>query len=252
MHSNGGGVLRILLVCGLVAAFPIAASSAKIVICNTCDPVPMPITPTSDPLNNLQPNGSDTVTDEFLNLTGSILDDLSFSTTINAGLNPTVLAADGDFTCDAPNGFYLNCAVTYDQASGALTTYYFGVNPPDWHDLPVVVIFEDIVGGGFGNTGIPNLGVFSVELSGWTANLTDTTNPGGVGDDGVLYGCYPGQTTPCTNTTGLPTSFVNSYNVPVNLPEPSAALILLTETFLLAGVLALFGRRLKWNRHFDL
>ena len=84
-------------------------------------------------------------------------------------LDPTTLKNDGDFTCQAPNGFYLNCAVVYDPTNGALTTYYYGVNPPDWQDLPVVVIFEDIIGGGFGNTGIPNLGLFEVQLQGWTA-----------------------------------------------------------------------------------
>ncbi|HTR39649.1 MAG TPA: hypothetical protein VMH80_27435 [Bryobacteraceae bacterium] len=199
-------------------------------MCSSCDPIPIPLTQTNGALNDLQPDGSDSVTDEFLNLTGTLLDDLSFSTTINKNLDPSMLANDGDFTCVAPNGFYLNCAVTYDPTSGALTTYYYGVNPPDWHDLPVVVIFEDILGGGFGNTGIPNLGLFEVQLQGWTSDLMDGRTQ--------LY-------------SGLPT-LSNTFNVPVNLPEPSAALILLTETFLLAGVLALFGRRLKWNRHFDL
>ena len=224
------GVLSLLAACGLIAVFPIAASAARIVLCSNCDPLPVPITQTSNPLNDIQPDGSSQVNYEFINLTGSIIDDLSFTTTINAGLDPMMLANDGDFTCVAPNGYYLNCAVTYDSQNGALTTYYYGVNPPDWHDLPVVVIFEDLVGGGFGNTGIPNLGVFPVELDGWTANLTD--------GDTQLYG-------------GLPT-FQNSYNVPVNLPEPSAPLTLLTESLLLLGALALLGRRLKWNRHFDL
>ena len=40
----------------------------------------------------------------------------------------------------------------------------------------------------------------------------------------------------------------NTFNVPVNVPEASAVLILLTELSLLAGVLYLFRRRLNWKR----
>jgi hypothetical protein len=227
------GLFRISLLCGLVAALPIAASAAKIVMCSTCDPTPIILTQTNGALNDLQPDGAQTVTDEFVNETGTLLDDIVYTTTINKGLDPTMLANDGDFTCDAPNGFYLNCAVGYDPISGVLTYDYFGVNPPDWQDLPVVVIFEDLIGGGFGDTGIPNLGVFEIQLQGWTDSLTDNTDP----------------SNPVQLYNGRPT-LGGAFNVPV--PEASAALILLTELLLLAGVLALFGRRLKWNRHFDL
>ncbi len=245
------GFLKISLLCSLVAALPIAASAAKLVMCSTCDPTPIPLTLTNGALNDLQPDGTASVTDEFLNLTGTILDDIVYTTTINAGLDPTVLASDKDFTCVAPNGFYLNCAVTYDKQNGALTYYYYGVNPPDWQDLPVVVIFEDLVGGGFGNTGIPNLGLFEIQLQDWTDNLTDS-NPN-VGDGGLLYGCDLNNPSPnnCPNPTGLPT-LSGTFNAPVNVPEASAVLILLTELLLLAGVVALLGRRLKWNQHFDL
>lgn len=225
---RGGLLLKTAFICGLAAALPIAASAAKIIMCSTCDPTVIPLTQTNGALSDLQPNGSETVTDEFLNLTGTILDNIEYSTTINTGLSASMLATDQDFTCQAPNGFFLSCAVLYDSATGALVYDYFGTNPPDWQDLPLAVVFEDLVGGGFGNTGIPEGGLFEVQLQGWTSNLTDP-------DTGQqLY-------------SGLPT-LSGAFNV----PEPSAALILMTELLLLGGVLALLGRRLKLKQRFEL
>jgi hypothetical protein len=225
--------------CSLFTALPIAASAAKINICSTCDPLPILLTQESQLSSDVQLNGNSDVQYEFLNLTGSLIDDLVFSTTIDENLSTTMLTADGDFTCDAPDGYFLSCVVSYDPSTGLLTYDYFGVNPPNYQDLPGVVIYEDIVGGGFGNTGIPELGLFTVDLSGWTSNLTDpvTGTP--------LY----------SNLPGLSSSYNTSDAIPpgsIALPEPSAPLILLTELLLLAGAIALFGRRLKWNKHFDL
>ena len=245
MKSIGrSGVLKFLVVCGLFTALPIAASAARIIVCSTCDPVPVLLTQESQ-LNDVQPsdtdaNGDQTV--EYLNLTGSLINDLVFTTTINSGLSVSMLSADGDFTCVAPDGYFLNCLVSYNPGDGLLTYDYFGVNPPNYQDLPGFVIYEDLVGGGFGNTGIPELGLFSIELTGWTSGLTDTTNPN---NPVQLYGGEP--------------TLTNAFNAPdsippgsIALPEPSAALILLTELLLLAGALALFGRRLNWKKRFDL
>jgi hypothetical protein len=232
---------RVVLKLLLVAALPIAGSAAEIHLCTTCDPLPIPITVTNNALDEVQ--ASDTsgggLTLEFINLTGSIMDDLVFGTTITAGLDATqqaALVADGDFTCAVDTGLFLNCAVTYTPSTGALDFDYYGVNPPSILDSPGVVILEDVLGQGFGDTGIPNLGVFEVQLSNWEPNFTDTNvspNP--------LY----------TGPNGFG-SFQNAYNAPVNVPEPSAALILLTELLLLGGVLAAFGRKLKWKQRFDL
>ena len=224
---------RVVLKLLLVAALPIAGSAAEIHLCTTCDPLPIPITVTNGALNDVQ--ASDTteggLTLEFINLTGSIMDNLVFGTTINTGLNTAQLEADNDFTCAVDTGLFMNCAVAYDPTTGALTYDYYGVNPPSILDTPGFVILEDIIGQGFGDTGIPNLGVFEVQLTGWTADLTDPVT------GQQLY----------SGPNGFPT-FQNSYNV----PEPSAALILLTELLLLGGVLAVLGRKLKWKQRFDL
>jgi hypothetical protein len=223
---------RVVLKVLLVAALPIAASAAEIHLCTTCDPLPIPITLTNGALNDVQ--AADTtdgsLTLEFLNLTGSIMDNLEFGTTINKGLSTSQLEADNDFTCAVDAGLFMNCAVAYDPTTGALTYDYYGVNPPNILDTPGFVIIEDIIGQGFGDTGIPNLGVFEVQLTGWTPDLSDP-------NIGQLY----------SGPNGFPT-FSNGFNV----PEPSAALILLTELFLLGGVLAVFGRKLKWKQRFDL
>jgi hypothetical protein len=235
MKSTGCGiVVKILLVCSLAAALPIAASAAKIILCSTCDPLPIPITPTNNALDQVQASsttGGD-LSLEFVNLTGVIMDNLVFGTTIDTGLSTQMLESDGDFTCQAPNSYFLSCMVTYDPTTGALTYDYYGVNPPSFLDLPGVVILEDVIGAGFGDTGIPNLGVFTVQMSGWNADLTDPVT------GQQLYGT-PGNPFP---------TFQNGYNV----PEASTALILLSELSLLAVGLAVFGRKLKWKHRFNL
>jgi hypothetical protein len=234
---------RVVLKFLLVAALPIAASAAEIHLCTTCDPTLTPITATNGALNDVQ--AYDTtgggLTLEFINLTGSIMDNLEFGTTIAAlgSLDPTQEAAlASDFTCAVDTGLFLNCAVLYDPTTGALDFDYYGVNPPNILDTPGFVILEDYLGQGFGDTGIPNLGVFEVQLSDWMPNFIDTNV-----SPTYLYGGPD-----CTNCVNGFAPMQNSYNV----PEPSAALILLTELLLLGGVLAVFGRKLKWKQRFDL
>lgn len=225
-----------LVVCGLGAALPIAGSAAEIHLCSTCDPPPIPITPTDNTLSEVQAdNSSGDLTLTFINLTGIIMDDLVFGTTIDTQLSTQMLQDDHDFTCDVDTGLFMNCAVTYDPTSGALNYYYYGVNPPSILDTPGFVILEDIIGQGFGDTGIPNLGVFTVEMTGWTQDLKD--------GETQLYG---------SPSDPYPATFSNAYNAPVNVPEASSVLILLTELLLLAGVVAVFRRKLNLKQRFQL
>src|SRR5271168_3075317 len=117
-------IRNVLGLCGLLAALPIAASAAKLVVCSTCDPIPTILTATNNVLNQVQPSAADAngdLTVEYLNLTGNIIDDLVFSTTINQGLSASQLQADDDFECVAPDGFFLQCKVDYDPTTGQLT-----------------------------------------------------------------------------------------------------------------------------------
>jgi hypothetical protein len=229
--------LRLLALCGLVAALPSGAFAAKIIVCSTCDPLPVILTETNGALSQVQPGAADSngdLTVEYLNLTGSIIDDLVFSTTINKNLSATTLEDDGDFQCVAPDGFFLQCAVNYDSTTGQLTYSYYDVNPPNIYDTPGAVIWEDINGLGSDNTGIPNLGLFEIQLSGWTGTLSDPNLDTPQNPTGNIYSAPP--------------TLTNTFNVPVNVPEASAVLILLTELSLLAVVLYLFRRRLNWKR----
>jgi hypothetical protein len=250
MQSIARRVLfEVFVGCSLLAALPIAGSAAEIHLCTTgCDPTLTPITLSDDTLDEVSAadavDGTQTL--EFINLTGSIMDNLVFETTINQGLSTATLSADGDFTCALDTGLFLNCEVAYDPGTGALVYDYYDVNAPNILDTPGFVILEDFLGQGFGDTGIPNLGVFEVQLTGWTADLTDPNLAAPTNPTGQLYGNPPGFSN-------------NGYNVTnpigsgfVALPEPSAALILLTELLLLAGVLAVFRRKLNWKQRFDL
>src|SRR5271170_3774087 len=65
-------VVKILLACGLFTALPIAASAARIIVCSTCDPIPVLLTQESQ-LDDVQPADTDEngdLTVEYLNLTG--------------------------------------------------------------------------------------------------------------------------------------------------------------------------------------
>jgi hypothetical protein len=99
-----------LVVCSLVAALPIAASAAKITLC-TCDPLPTLLTQESQLSDDVQPNGTGDVQYEFVNLTGSLINDLVFSTTIKTGLSTTMLTDDGDSRlCWHGTGCFPSCA----------------------------------------------------------------------------------------------------------------------------------------------
>ena len=65
--------LKLLALCGLVAALPSGASASKIIVCNTCDPLPVILTDSNGALSQVQPGATDAngdLTVEYLNLTG--------------------------------------------------------------------------------------------------------------------------------------------------------------------------------------
>ena len=90
--------LKLLALCGLVAALPSGAFASKIIVCSTCDPLPVILTETNGALSEVQPGATDSngdLTVEYLNLTGSIIDDLVFSTQINKGLSASTSRRTG-------------------------------------------------------------------------------------------------------------------------------------------------------------
>ena len=79
----------------------------------------------------------------LFNNTGAFITQLALTTTIKTGLSATTIA--NAFTCNsstnnqAPNPFFLNCAINYNSTSGLLSINFFGVNPstgdePDAND----------------------------------------------------------------------------------------------------------------------
>jgi hypothetical protein len=240
----------LLVILGFLVALPtVGLAGTLISICGkkACDPNPaqivnpIPITPSS--IQTVQPTGNAQETDyAFINLTGTVLDNFVFDVQINPGLDETPIAAKlltTIFPCPAgSNDYFLHCSVTYNDTTGVLAYSYFGVNPPETGLAGIADSVANEVGE---QEGIPactlglwvcqNLeggrGIFTIGLTGWTKDLS-------AGDPTTIY-------------SGLP-KFTSAFNV----PEPSAALILLTELLLLAGVLTAFGRRLNWKRRFDL
>jgi len=231
MHSRIEIVvtLRTLLVMAVLAAFPSLGFATRIII-GGGDPGAQPI----QDVNNVQPGClaseggnplGDTCTYYFENTAGSIVDSFTFETQISLSdyVNNFTGPGNGCLPTNSqgfdPNGYFQNCMVSdipINSQEVTLVYSFSGVFPPDGDELP-----QDFPGndGEIGQyEGIPPDGIFPITLEGWTGDLSSVT----------------------INTT---------YTV---APEPSAALILLTEFLLLAGFLALLGRRLQWNRHFDL
>jgi hypothetical protein len=237
-------VYKALSLIGLLLAFSAisVAQDPRILICgSSCDP------PTVIPIYNeasiqaLQPNGSGQVDDTFVNLTGTIIDNFAFDMTVNTGLVESLASVHETvqqaFTCGDLLGFFMNCTVTYNDATGNLLYQYSGVNPPETGLAGILDSVDNEVNE---QEGIPpctlgylvceylenGRGIFTIELDGWTSSASF---------DGVsLY-------------KGNAPVFTNSFNV----PEPSAVLIFLTEMLLFVAVLAIFGRRLHLKR-FDL
>ena len=201
----------VFAVLGFAIALPgvaLAAGDPTILI-DAGDPDPLLL---SQDLNQVQPNGTDPLTFDFLNDTGGIVTSFTFTTHINPGLN--TVPTSFQFT---PSGYFLTGAVEYNpiDPNGTLTFKFFGVNPPD-ND-------EFTPGDDEANEkeGIPLNGTFHITLQGWVSGACSGGNDPCFGEQ--LY-------------SGLPT-FQNSFTA---TPEPSAWMLL--GTAILGAGLA-FRRR---------
>lgn len=177
------------------------------------------IQPITD-IGDVQPcgAGSEFCQFDFSNNTGAIIDSLTFDVTFADGIpqGATFQVSDPNIPASENcGGYFLVCTTTVDGNSVIFS--FSGVNPPDGDETPGQPNFDQEIGE---QEGIPPTGDFFIDLEGWT------NTPGGPDYfDGV--------------------SFQNSFTT---VPEASSALILLTELLLLAGVLAIFRRRLNWKR----
>jgi len=228
MHSRIEIVvtLRTLLVIAVLAAFPSLGFATRIIIGGN-DPIPT--TPVSTTLNEVQVNTSPfcengTLLNEgadceygFTNDTGAIIDSFTFK--INgidqADANQIL---DND-PCDVTlNGYFLNCSALYNSVTDVFTYSFSGVYPPDGDESGPS--FDQEIGE---QEGVPPTGSFLIDLQDWN-----------------------------TGTLGSDLSSISLANSFTTVPEASSPVMLLTDVLLFAGVLALLGRRLKWNRHLDL
>jgi hypothetical protein len=223
---------RVLLLMGVLAALPTVGFATKVIIKGGDPPPTLPI----QDVNYVQPDCSNgmpgvtgfppqpTCTYYFEDTTTSIVDSFTFEATIT-------VSEESDFSCLPtitsgpdkgydPNGYFKNCSVSFDPIAGStnveLVYNYSGVNPPDGDEAPTDYPKNHGEIGEY--EGIPPDGVFTIELEGWSGPLKSLT---------------------------LNTSYVLA-------PEPSAAIILLTELLLGGCILALLGRKLNWKHRFNL
>ena len=115
---------KVLPTLGLLLAISTAvfASTDPTIFIDSGDPLPLLL---SNGLNQVQPNGTNPLTFDFLNDTGAIVTSMLFQTTVNAGLSS---GASASFT-PCQSIFFVNCTVAYDPANGALSYDAFGENP---------------------------------------------------------------------------------------------------------------------------
>ena len=161
--------------------------------------------PISTGINQVQPNGAQTVSFDFVNDTLNIVTGFNFETTINTGLSGQAAAS---FTCDDPGGFFLGCTTSYTSSTGNLLYVFSGVNPAEGDENG-----SDTEAGE--QEGIPAGGHFIITLQGWT--------PDAMSAGEMLY----------SGTPTLDNTFTQT-------PEPAIALTLGTGLLLLA---ALWRRR---------
>jgi hypothetical protein len=162
--------------------------------------------PISSGINQVQPNGNQTVTFDFVNDTSNIVTAFRFATTINTGLSSQAAAS---FTCADPGGYFLSCTTSYDPSlnpppTGNLLYVFSGVSPADADEDG-----SDTEAGE--QEGIPPGGHFIITLQGWTPNATSAGE--------MLY-------------SGTP-MFHDSFT---QTPEPAVALTLGTGLLLLAAI----------------
>jgi len=149
----------------------------------------------------------------FLNDTGDLITDFEFDTSPFSFDNPNVPNdGPGDYSYTCSSGYFLDCTATLNSLGDGMYDLDFSFYGVDPYD-----------GNGYSSenpSGLPE-GIspgdtFYISLDGWNGDFQGVT-------------------------------LTNSYSV----PEPSVALIFLTELLLVAGVLALCRRKLNWKRHFD-
>jgi hypothetical protein len=162
--------------------------------------------PISSGINQVQPNGNQTVSYDFVNDTNNIVTGFRFATTINVGLSNEAAAS---FTCADPGGYFLSCTTSYDPSNpppmtGNLVYVFSGVNPTDGDDTGT-----DTEAGE--QEGIPPGGHFIITLQGWTPNAMSAGE--------MLY----------SGTPMLQDTFTQT-------PEPAVALTLGTGLLLLVAV----------------
>jgi len=223
---------RAFLLWGVLAALPTVGFATKVIIKGGDPPPTQPI----QNVNFVQPDCSNGIPGEtgwppqptctyyFQDTTASIVDSFTFEATIT-------VSEESDFSCLPtiqsgpdkgfdPNGYFKNCSVSFDSIPDSsnveLVYAYSGVNPPDGDEAPGDYPGNDGEIGQY--EGIPPDGVFTIELEGWSGPLKNLS---------------------------LNTSYVLA-------PEPSAAIILLTELLLGGCILALLGRKLNWKHRFNL
>jgi hypothetical protein len=140
---------KVLSTLGLLMALSTAAlaSTDPTIFIDSGDPLPLLL---STDLGQVQPNGTDPLTFDFLNDTGAVVTSLLFQTTINAGLST---GASGSFT-PCQSGLFANCTVFYNPSNGALSYDAFGLNPLA------------------GENGIAVNSAFHITLVGWTSNAS--------------------------------------------------------------------------------
>ncbi len=224
LGSKCSSLPRVLLLVGVLAALPTVGFATKVIIKGGDPPPTLPI----QDVNFVQPDCSNGMqsgpncTYYFQDTTTSIVDSFTFEAAIT-------VSEESDFSCSPtiktgpdkgydPNGYFKNCSVSFDSIPDSsnveLVYTYSGVNPPDGDEAP-----GNPNGGEIGEyEGIPPDGVFTIELEGWSGPL---------------------------ESLSLSTTYVLA-------PEPSAAIILLTELLLGGCILALLGRKLNWKHRFNL
>jgi hypothetical protein len=147
----------LFLVAGVAAMAAPLLQDPRILIDSGGDAIPI-----SSGINEVQPNGNQTVSFDFFNDTSAIVTSFTFQTTINTGLSSAEAAL---FTCADPGGYFLGCHTTYDSLTGHLRYLFSGVNAEDADENGSDPEINE-------QEGIPPSGHFIITLDGWTENET--------------------------------------------------------------------------------
>jgi len=228
---------RLILACGFLAAVPFAASASKLISCVTCDPPP-------DVLTSLDGTGalvfpltsSPDQPFSFENDTGAVINSLEFDAFIAIGQGDTTIvngvvtegAADNtifqNFTCDQISGFFQNCTITYNSASGELSYLFAGTVPPE-PQTGENLNFDDWQNE---EAGIPSCPAGRAASECYINNPSDPLNDYDRGLFTLDFQDF--NTNPDYLNPNSPPTFMGGYTV---APEPSYVLLLVPGLFLL-------------------